>query len=61
LINASKYTLTEIRYLGIIEVVLGIISMWYLHWGLYFWTIGFGILHIIYGLIMWWKYERGAQ
>lgn len=61
LINASKYTLTEIRYLGIMEVVLGIISMWYLHWGLYFWTIGFGILHIIYGLIMWWKYERGAQ
>jgi hypothetical protein len=60
LVNASKYTLTDIRYLGFLEIVLGCISMYYLHWGLYFWTAGFGVLHIIYGLIMWWKYERGA-
>jgi hypothetical protein len=58
LINASKYTLTDIRYLGYFEIVLGIINMWWIGYGLYFWAIGFGILHIIYGLIMWWKYER---
>jgi hypothetical protein len=58
LVNASKYTLTDIRYLGILEILLGCVSMYYLHWGLYFWTVGFGLLHIIYGLIMWWKYER---
>ncbi|HVU53733.1 MAG TPA: hypothetical protein VHD83_01705 [Puia sp.] len=61
LVNASKYTLTDIRYLGFLEVLLGCISMYYLHWGLYFWTVGFGVLHIVYGLIMWWKYERGAS
>ena len=61
LVNASKYTLTDIRYLGFLEIALGCINMYYLHWGLYFWTVGFGILHIIYGLIMWWKYERVAE
>jgi len=61
LVNASKYTLTDIRYLGMLEILLGCVNMYYLHWGLYFWAAGFGVLHIIYGLIMWWKYERGAQ
>ncbi|WP_431213281.1 hypothetical protein ACQ86N_48125 [Puia sp. P3] len=58
LVNASKFTLTDIRYLGLLEVALGCISMYYPHEGLYFWAAGFGVLHIIYGLIMWWKYER---
>ncbi len=58
LVNASKYTLTDIRYLGILEIVLGCVNMYFPHEGLYFWATGFGLLHIIYGLIMWWKYER---
>ena len=58
LVNASKYTLTDIRYLGIMEVILGCINMYYPEGGLYFWAVGFGVLHIIYGLFMWWKYER---
>ena len=58
LVNASKYTLTDIRYLGLLEIVLGCINMYYPHQGLYFWAAGFGALHIVYGLIMWWKYER---
>jgi hypothetical protein len=58
LINGSKYTLGEIRYLGFCEIVLGLISCWYIGWGLYFWALGFGILHIIYGTVMWYKYER---
>ncbi len=61
LVNASKYTLTDIRYLGLMEIALGCINMYYPHFGLYFWAIGFGVLHIIYGLIMWWKYERGGE
>jgi hypothetical protein len=58
LINASKYTFSDIRYLGIAEVILGIVNVFYLRKGLYFWGIGFGILHIFYGAMMWWKYER---
>jgi hypothetical protein len=60
LVNASKYTLSDIRYLGIMEIILGCVNMYYTEWGLYFWTIGFGLLHIIYGIVMWWKYERGS-
>jgi hypothetical protein len=58
LVNASKYTLTDIRYLGYCEIALGILNMQWLGHGLYFWAIGFGVLHIVYGIIMWWKYER---
>ncbi|MFY0252741.1 hypothetical protein ACDQ55_02185 [Chitinophaga sp. 30R24] len=58
LINASKYTLNDVRYLGICETVLGIVNLFYLRKGLYFWGIGFGVLHIVYGVLMWWKYER---
>lgn len=58
LINASKYTLSDIRFLGISEVALGFISMFWIGYGLYFWAAGFGLLHIIYGISMWYKYER---
>ena len=58
LINASRYTLDEVRYLGYLQIILGIINLWFVGYGLYFWAIGFGIMHIIYGTYMWWKYER---
>lgn len=58
LVNASKYTLGEIRYLGYGQLILGTINLWTGGWGLYFWAAGFGILHIVYGAFMWWKYER---
>lgn len=61
LVNASKYTLGEIRYLGYGQLILGVINLWNVGSGLLFWTIGFGVLHIVYGLIMWWKYERVSQ
>jgi len=58
LLNASKYTLTEIRYLGIAQIILGLLNCWSIGYGLYFWAAGFGIMHIVYGLVMWWRYER---
>ena len=58
LVNGSKYTLGDIRYLGISEVVLGLLSGFFLGYGLLAWTIGFGLLHIVYGTIMYYKYER---
>lgn len=61
LVNASKYTLTDIRYLGYCEIILGLISMRWIGDGLYFWAVGFGVLHIVYGIVMWWKYERVVQ
>lgn len=58
LVNASKYTLTDIRYLGYCEIIVGLINMQWIGYGLYFWAFGFGVLHIVYGIVMWWKYER---
>lgn len=57
LINAEKYTFSDIKYLGFCELILGCISLFYVGYGLVFWIIGFGILHILYGLIMFKKYK----
>ncbi|MEY2923547.1 MAG: hypothetical protein RLZZ337_87 [Bacteroidota bacterium] len=58
LINGSKYTITDVRILGIIEVILGLLAAFFVRRGIYFWAIGFGVMHIVYGIYMWWKYER---
>ena len=58
LINGSKYTLNDIRYLGILEVILGLVALFKLGYGLEFWVVGFGFLHIIYGMHMYYKYEK---
>lgn len=58
LINASKYTYDDIRYFGICEIILGLINAFNLGNGLIYWSLGFGVLHIVYGAVMWFKYER---
>jgi hypothetical protein len=58
LINASKYTLNDIRYLGVCEIILGLLAAIFIGYGLFFWAAGFGLLHIIYGAAMYFKYER---
>ncbi|MGQ0827580.1 MAG: hypothetical protein ACT4ON_04200 [Bacteroidota bacterium] len=58
LINASKYTLNDIRYLGFCEILLGLTAAANVKYGLLIWAIGFGLLHIIYGTVMYFKYER---
>ena len=58
LVNASKYTLTDVKYLGLLQILVGLINTQYVGYGLYFWAVGFGVLHIIYGFVMWWKYEK---
>ncbi|QIA08763.1 hypothetical protein [Draconibacterium halophilum] len=51
LVNAAKYTRPEILSLGLVEIVLGLLAAIFPGFGLYFWAIGFGIVHIIYGLM----------
>jgi hypothetical protein len=57
LVNAGKFTFNEIFYLGIFEIITGLVAAFVPGWGLVFWIIGFGILHIVYGLAMYRKYE----
>jgi hypothetical protein len=58
LINASQNLFDEVRYLGYLEIFLGLICAIVPGFGLYFWAFGFGILHIIYGAVMFKKYDR---
>jgi hypothetical protein len=58
LFNAGKYTHNEIKVLGISEIVLGIVALFFIGYGLLFWTVGFGVFHIVYGIYMYIKYER---
>jgi hypothetical protein len=58
LLNASKYTLSDIRYLGFLEILLGLLASFFVGYGLLAWTVGFGVLHIVYGTLVYFKYER---
>ena len=58
LLNASKYVHADIKYLALCEMALGVVGMFYIYHGLIFWSIGFGVLHILYGTIMYFKYDR---
>lgn len=60
-INASKYTVGHIRYLGLTNVVLGLVATQFIGYGLYFWALGFGIMHIVYGTLMHFKYDVGGK
>jgi hypothetical protein len=57
LVNAGKFTYNEIFYLGILEIITGLISALFPAQGLLFWVLGFGILHIFYGIFMYRRYE----
>ena len=58
IINASKYTLSQVKYLGLLEILLGLLTLVFFGNGLLFWSLGFGVLHIIYGGLMYFKIER---
>jgi len=57
-VNASKYTLRDVRYLGITIIILGLLSTEFSGYALEFWALGFGVCHIIYGSMMYFKYDR---
>jgi len=58
LVNASQFTLSEIKYLGYCQLLLGLISAFLTDYGLIIWVLGFGVMHIIYGTLMHLKYDR---
>ena len=58
LVNASKFTIGNIKYLGYAQIIIGLSCAAMPGFGLYFWALGFGVFHIIYGTIMYFKYDR---
>uniref|UniRef100_UPI004048409C hypothetical protein n=1 Tax=Mariniflexile sp. TaxID=1979402 RepID=UPI004048409C len=57
LVNASKYSIGDIRYLGFIQIILGLIAALFPGYGFWLWVLGFGVMHIIYGTWMHFKYD----
>lgn len=55
---ASRYTFEDVKLLGLIQISLGLISAYYIGYGLLFWALGFGVAHIAYGIYIHFKYER---
>jgi hypothetical protein len=58
LIQGSSNTYDEVRYLGFCEIAIGLVSALLPGFGLHFWALGFGVLHIVYGAIMYNKYDK---
>jgi len=58
LVHASSNLYEEVRYLGYSEIILGLIAAILPGYGLLFWAMGFGVLHVFYGTLMYRKYDR---
>lgn len=55
---ASVFTFKEARWLGMMDIALGLLALCFPGYGLWFWAFGFGVLHIIYGIIVHQRYEK---
>jgi len=58
LYNAGKFTYDEVKFLGMIQIGLGLLSSYFVEYGVLFWAVGFGVVHIIYGIYIHFRYER---
>lgn len=58
LYNTSKFTYDEVKTMGVVEIGLGLTGAFFIGYGLLCWAMGFGVVHIIYGIYLHYKYER---
>ena len=58
LLAVARYTVSELRTLGYVEIGLGLLVAFFPGYGIDAWAIGFGLGHIVYGALIWWRYER---
>ncbi|MCH2449764.1 MAG: hypothetical protein MK198_06405 [Gracilimonas sp.] len=58
LYNAGSYSIKEVRIMGFVQMILGLLNAAFISYGLLFWAIGFGLVHIVYGIYMYFRFER---
>ncbi len=58
LFHAGKFTFDDVKILGLIQVILGLAASFLLDYSLMIWAFGFGVVHIVYGTYMYYRYER---
>ena len=58
LYNAGRFTFEAVKYLGLIQIFLGLLASYFISYGLLFWALGFGVAHIVYGIYIYYRYEK---
>ena len=58
LVNSAKYTRQEIYYMGLLQIALGILAALLPAYSIILWALGFGVVHIFYGAIMHFRYDK---
>lgn len=58
LYQAGPVTYTALRILGLLNLALGFLALLLPEHALLFWAAGFGLLHIVYGLFIHFRYEK---
>jgi hypothetical protein len=58
LYSAGNFTYREVRSLGLIQILFGLLGAYFVGYSLLFWALGFGVTHILYGIYMHYRYER---
>ncbi len=58
LLNAARFVQMDMFWLGLVEISLGVIAAFWYEAGLILWAVGFGVSTMIYGILMYFKYER---
>lgn len=61
LTNISGYTFSSTKYLGYALLILGIIDFMVVNQSLLFWALGFGVCHIVYGILFYLLKERKSE
>ena len=58
LYNAGSFTIKEVRIMGFVQILLGLLNAVFIEYGMLFWAIGFGAVHLAYGIYMHFRFER---
>lgn len=58
LINCSHYTSSSIAMLGYAQLVLGVVDCFAVSHAILLWWLGFGLMHILFGIYFIIKYDR---
>ncbi|MDH6307748.1 hypothetical protein M2451_000197 [Dysgonomonas sp. PFB1-18] len=61
LIYAGDRTYRDVKMLGVCEIILGLIAAAIDGYNLLIWALGFGVLHILYGIIIHYKYDMKSD
>ncbi|ALU27069.1 hypothetical protein HX045_13050 [Myroides odoratimimus] len=58
LFSVQEDTVKEVKAIAALEIVLGLLAFYFLDYTLLLWAIGFGLVHLLYGIILWNKYDK---